>query len=379
MLRHLGRLFVVASSLISVQSADAIIIRHDRADDAYVQLASSYPAATPIKPDGAGVLVAPRFILTAAHVARGIAEHDQGVLIAGRAIPVERIFSYPGWDGPGPHDIALLRLASRVDDVPPVKLYRGSDEEGRVVILVGSGDTGTGETGPQKLDHKKRAATNRIEGVDDDWIYFTFDRGEVATDLEGVSGPGDSGGPALIEDHGSLYVVGVSVFALEGEPGRYGTREAYARVSTHLEWIDSILDGSSTEAGFAPGQGPSRHEVETSMARGDETLDDVPGGEIVKGYLDAYNVDAQTLFQFLELNVTDGYIRKKTPEEQIAFHGRLVEIFGNLTLRGIVESSSERLVIRVAGSSGVDGDLFFHFKNGKIEDFATAVIEVDSE
>jgi len=65
-----------------------------------------------------------------------------------------------------------------------------------------------------------------------------------AMPLEGISGPGDSGGPTLID----LCVAGVSsaqrvVIDVDDEgretggPGRYGVIEVYTRVSSYLPWI----------------------------------------------------------------------------------------------------------------------------------------------
>lgn len=60
------------------------------------------------------------------------------------------------------------------------------------------------------------------------------------TPLEGISGPGDSGGPALIETADGLRVAGLSV-ASSGRPkGRYGALEFYSRVSPQVTWIREI-------------------------------------------------------------------------------------------------------------------------------------------
>ena len=61
--------------------------------------------------------------------------------------------------------------------------------------------------------------------------------------MEGTAGPGDSGGPAFIELDGVPLVAGVSSLGEPGDngPGTYGAREHYVRVSSHTEWIDSML------------------------------------------------------------------------------------------------------------------------------------------
>ena len=73
-------------------------------------------------------------------------------------------------------------------------------------------------------------------------LVFRFDApdDENVTPLEGISGPGDSGGPALIETTDGLRLAGLSV-ASSGRPkGRYGTWEFYARVSPQLAWIRDV-------------------------------------------------------------------------------------------------------------------------------------------
>ena len=98
-----------------------------------------------------------------------------------------------------------------------------------------------GKRGHKKMDKINRAATNKISGVDQRWISFIFDgpNSVDTTPLEGISGPGDSGGPAYLEKDGVLYVVGVSSHQqLQGhEEGRYGVREKYTKVSRYQGWL----------------------------------------------------------------------------------------------------------------------------------------------
>ncbi len=241
-----------ALGLAWVPAATSIVIRHDRDDEAHRALAARYPAAVRVLPDGAGVLVAPRWVLTAAHVADGVADQKPRVIVGDRDVAGDWVVLHPDWQGMGAHDIALLRLAEAVEDVSPAQLYAGDDEEGRVVTFVGNGDFGDGRRGPQQQDGVRRAATNRVESVDDDWITFRFDAPPEGTELEGVSGPGDSGGPALVVTDGALVTLGVSVASRGAKPGRYGVEEMYTRVSTHRAWVESVLAGDE-EAGFAPG------------------------------------------------------------------------------------------------------------------------------
>ncbi len=242
-----------ALALISLapQTGRAIIGRHDRPDSAYLALGEQYPGLVHINlptpqgaADGEGTLIGPKWVLTAAHVGVEV-KVGHRVTVGGRPYAVDSIVIHPAWND-GPHDLALLRLATSADEVRPASLYRDSTEVDRIVVLLGYGDHGTGLTGPQGNDRRVRGATNRIDEATDLWLKFRFDPpdGPRTTPLEGVSGPGDSGGPALFGEGSDVELVGVSSGqssrATGGRPGRYGVVEYYVRVSRYVAWIESV-------------------------------------------------------------------------------------------------------------------------------------------
>ena len=223
---------------------EAIIIRHDREDSRYIALGRKYLSVCHLNlPDGEGTLIAPDWILTAAHVALDLEKGHQ-VTVNGKNYMITKVLIHPDYLR-SRHDIALLKLNKTVHHVEPVSLYRETDEVGKLVTIVGGGDTGTGLTGPVRNDGKIRGAHNHVDEVNKAWIIFAFNGSDTALDLEGISGPGDSGGPAFIEKDGRLYVAGVSAiqsFAKQGlSEGRYGVLEYYTRVSSYLDWIDEAL------------------------------------------------------------------------------------------------------------------------------------------
>lgn len=235
-----------------------MIIRHDVDDRAYRELGRAYPAVcclnAPQPAKGAGVLIDSRFVLTAAH---GAAKLQAGyeILVAGLPFPIRRIVLHPSWqhrrakvgasDTAILVDLALVELERPVDSIQPLPLYLGRAEEGIVVTLIGKGAFGTGLTGPEMQDGLWRGATNRVDKVlHNAWLVLRFDEPGRATDLEGVEGPGDSGGPALIDEGGRVQVAGIASWEdRSGAAGRgqYGVQKHYVRVSAFGQWIEEAI------------------------------------------------------------------------------------------------------------------------------------------
>ncbi len=244
---------LLTAILVTAINADPIITRHDRSDEEYIEFARELPVTSAIvkfnATDLAGTLINSEWILSAAHVAEYI-EAGQKLILGEDSLEVERVVIHPGWLENGrPEDIALIKLTKAVSGVPPVYLYRDRSEAGKEVVIVGNGDFGTGLTGPEGNDGLMRAATNRVDESTDDYLVWQFEDprenpGE-ATDLEGISGPGDSSGPAFIRKGNDYFIAGISsgqsTSATGGREGLYGVTEYYTRVSTYIGWIEETV------------------------------------------------------------------------------------------------------------------------------------------
>ena len=74
-----------------------------------------------------------------------------------------------------------------------------------------------------------------------------FDEPASALPLEGKTGSGDSGGPALVEAGDQWRLVGLAAWGLiHGDvrisrPGLYGQFTCSVRLSHYAEWIESVL------------------------------------------------------------------------------------------------------------------------------------------
>lgn len=226
--------------------AHAIMRRHDVPDADYLVQAEAYPQIVDLLSPGdcLGTLVTPDWLITAAHCAAHLSD-GHTIAIDGADYEVEGVVCHPSYDG-DEHDIAMVKLTEPVVDLPPLSLYRDDDEHGQRVLFVGRGDHGTGVRGQRKAtnDGRTRAATNTVYKATRPWLEFVFNEpGDGAlTPREGISGDGDSGGPALIETDDGLAIAGVSSWqdAPRRKIGKYGVHDFYARVSTDLEFIDEV-------------------------------------------------------------------------------------------------------------------------------------------
>jgi len=254
------RLPLVLSALLLPSVAAGIVIRHDVPDAAYLAKESDFPALFSIYRTKAGhkecvaTLIDFRWAVTAAHCARekrlleAVAPGGKGysVEVAGRPASIDKVIHHPGTGTGRAPDIALLRFASPVTHVAPIPLYRNRDEQGRIIVMPGWGGTGNGKSGLGIEDGLFRVAENLVDRAAEGRLRWKFDAPGLnsrALTLEGISGPGDSGGPALIKTPGGWAVAGVSSAqdTMGGGEGLYGVEEVFVRVSEFTPWIDGHL------------------------------------------------------------------------------------------------------------------------------------------
>lgn len=241
---YLSILLGLFISVLFCNTADAIVIRHDRDDRRYQELAKQYSDSVVYLNGCVGTIIDPQWIITARHCF-GNYQYKESLVLqresfavehSGEQYPIRKIFFNPK------ADMALIQLKRSINNASSVSLYSHRDEKGEIVTFVGDGGFGTGKVGLIKEDKVKRAANNTIEDVDRNWLIFNFDRPSQALELEGISGPGDSGGPALIKKDSKLYIVGISSWQdNDGTEGVYDVKEFYARISTNLNWINNIM------------------------------------------------------------------------------------------------------------------------------------------
>ncbi|MBO3700277.1 trypsin-like serine protease [Roseivirga sp. E12] len=247
-------LSTVLIGLLCLTSTDDIVMRHDVDEAKYLALADQYAGSVIRLNAGCGTFIRSNWIITAAHVAV-VPQIGEDVTVDGVKYKIKQKVIHPEFrEGQSiMHDVALLELEKDVPDVELAKIYTKDDELGKEIIFAGTGWAGTGDKGMAdgaiNKDRKMRAAQNKIDGFrpSGGFIRFTFDAPDSkdALPLEGISGPGDSGGPALWFDGDQAYILGVSSHqdgrGMGRPEGRYGVYEYYTRVSDYADWIGQTI------------------------------------------------------------------------------------------------------------------------------------------
>ena len=262
------RLFLLLLLAVSSTSS-AIVIRHDVDDSNYCVPASEFPALADMPGEAHGVLIAPQWIVTAAHTITGPVEE---ITLNGVRRKVERLIVHPGYKKlpdslvaqaiesgdaskamefqASNKDIALVKLVEPVVDVAPAILYQKKDELGKLVMLMGKGATGNGTDGENPHSPHRaalRRAFNKITSADGPWLGYVFDTGPSALALEGMGGGGDSGGPLLVKIDDQWQLAGLAAWkfvegnAAEFRPGVYDQTSYNVRLSSYVEWIETVI------------------------------------------------------------------------------------------------------------------------------------------
>jgi chymotrypsin len=255
--------------LLASAPASAIVIRDDVEDPKYRISPAEFPALADMPGEGHGVLIAPEWIVTAAHAITWQPEIKR-VTVNGIARDVEKLVIHPGYRKPpqelldqalatwdwtlfraslsASDDIALIKLATPISDVAPVPLNRSEREFNETVEIIGKGATGKGGTGYQFSDPHRtelRRAQNKITSAYGRWLCYSLDEPPEALPLEGGAGSGDSGGPVLVRSGENWSLVGLTSWvdaqSTARVAGRYGQISCNVRMSHYAEWIESVI------------------------------------------------------------------------------------------------------------------------------------------
>ncbi|HYC36655.1 MAG TPA: hypothetical protein VEC19_09555 [Usitatibacter sp.] len=224
----ISRVLVASIAASCALPAAALVIRPDRDDSEYLELATHYASAIAFPaPGGEGVLVAPRWVLTTGTRARNLqAAKGVALPIAGRRHEIEAFFFHPD----AKLDAALLYLREPVRGVEPARLYRGTDEAGDAVAVLGH------------AGGRKRAGINTVDRVTPTSIGLRIKPPAEASDLQAAATREETGAPAFIGAAGGRAVAGI-LQSIDGE------WQNYVRASAIVDWLEStLLEAAKKEA-----------------------------------------------------------------------------------------------------------------------------------
>ena len=222
------------------------------------------------------VAIGRRYVLTAAHVAKGADPANVkfnlnfGSSLSHR-IPAAAVFAHPAFisfnNPDAQHDVAIVELATDLPEgVPIYPLHFAEIAAGTRLVMVGYGASGQGDVGANVGGNAgiKRVGSNNADQFELDGdgsgrnalFMFDFDGGSAANVLGGTSlgnrvetslAGGDSGSPSFVFAGGQWKVAGVNtfIFTFNGGPtvtSTFGTGGGGNLVWPYQAWITSILE-----------------------------------------------------------------------------------------------------------------------------------------
>lgn len=207
------------------------------------QETDAYEAVGVVNGGCTGTLIAADVVLTAAHCVESenggfIGDQEGTFEVNGQLYKTTKVTVHPNYDPnnfSAGFDIAIMKLDRPVDGITPHDINREVPTVGQTLTLVGFGESGKSTSGSNNDFGNKHVGETQIDTVTENHVSWQFD-----SHNESNTAPGDSGGPAFLDQNGKLVVAGITSGG-DGDAHQLGDFSFDTRVDTLASWVDQVV------------------------------------------------------------------------------------------------------------------------------------------